>query len=138
MHFRIKEHWHASKEELSGFALSMSWAIPLIFTLILPWLFDKPWQLWPLGISAYLLIANFTWKPLLLPVYVFWMMLAAVLGYINTRLILAIIYYLIMLPIGIFLRLTKKLQYQRNPKKAETYWIRREKSPEPTDLERPF
>lgn len=138
MHFRIKEHWQASNEELSGFAVSMSWAIPLIFTLILPWLFDKPWQLWPLGISAYLLIANFTWKPLLLPAYVFWMMFAAVLGYINTRLILAIIYYLIMLPIGIFLRLTNKLQYQRKPKEAETYWIRRDKSPEPTDLERPF
>lgn len=134
----IHQHRSASDLALKNFAITMSWGIPLFFTLLIPWLFNQPWQIWPFYISAYLLFAAFTWKKLLMPLYVIWMVVASIIGWINTRVILGIIFYIIMLPIGMFLRVSGKLQYQRKPSLQKSYWINREQPPQPDDLERPF
>jgi hypothetical protein len=61
------------------------------------------------------------------PVYLFWMYAAAPIGWLVSRLILAIVYYLVITPIGIVLRLVKRdpLQERFDPS-APTYWVPRE------------
>jgi hypothetical protein len=61
------------------------------------------------------------------PVYVVWMFAAAPIGWLMSRLILLIVYYLVLTPIGLMLRLTKGDPLQRRfDSSASTYWVKRE------------
>ncbi len=57
-------------------------------------------------------------------VYKIWMSLAAVIGWLMTRLILLVLFYLIVTPIGIFVKLFDKdplnIKFNKNIK---SYWI---------------
>ena len=66
--------------------------------------------------------------PLLLkPIYIFWMKLAFILGWFNTRLILFIIFYLIFTPIGLGMKLLGiDLLDRKTEKKKISYWIKKE------------
>ncbi|MFA5095959.1 MAG: SxtJ family membrane protein [Candidatus Omnitrophota bacterium] len=56
-------------------------------------------------ISAIFFIAGTMAPSLLQPVYIFWMRFAAALSWVNTRIILVLIYYLIFMPTGLIMRL---------------------------------
>jgi len=58
---------------------------------------------------------------LLKPVYAAWMSFASVLGWINTRIILAILFYLVLTPMGLAMRLLGVDLLERKEKK-ETCW----------------
>lgn len=56
-----------------------------------------------------------------------WMALAAILGYVNTRILLSLFFYLIMTPVGVVLRLTGHDGLERRSKERKaTYWHTRE------------
>ena len=100
-------------KQLKQFALSMSWAFPLVFSGLLPWLFEFniPW--WPFIVSI-LLLAFYLFRPQLIYYpYKIWMTVAGVIGWINTRIILTLCFFLLILPIGLVLRLFNKLQYKK-------------------------
>ncbi|NNF03049.1 MAG: hypothetical protein HKN17_01175 [Rhodothermales bacterium] len=62
---------------------------------------------------------------LLRPVYRIWMMLAVVLGFIMTRVILSVVFYGIVTPIGLVMRLAGRDPLPKHPDRSmETYWIR--------------
>ncbi|MDD2679596.1 MAG: SxtJ family membrane protein [Candidatus Omnitrophica bacterium] len=64
---------------------------------------------------------------LLKPAYIAWMRFAYLLGWINTRLILVIIFYLVLTPIGLVMRLCGIDSLERKiNKKAGSYWKKRE------------
>lgn len=89
--------------------------------------------------TAFLLLALI--QPLWLkPVYIIWMKFAFVLAWVNTRLILFIMFYLIFTPIGLVLRLFGvDLLDKRIEKGKVTYWIKKEKKEfNPLDYERQF
>lgn len=77
---------------------------------------------------------------LIKPVYTAWMLFAFVLGWINTRVILGVFFYLVMTPLGLILRLTgKDLLDEKIDRSAKSYWIRRDRKPlDRTRLERMF
>ena len=62
------------------------------------------------------------------PIYKVWMKFARALGWFNTRLILALVFYLVITPIGLLMRLLGKrplsLQWDSQ---APTYWLPRDK-----------
>ena len=79
--------------------------------------------------------------PLLLkPVYIGWMRLAFVLSWINTRLLLCIIFYLILAPMGIGMRIFGADPLDRKiDKKKVSYWNQNEKRElSVSDYERQF
>jgi len=64
--------------------------------------------------------------PLLKPVYTLWMLFAFALGWINTRVLLGVFFYLVMTPLGFVLRLSgKDLLDESIDKNAASYWIKR-------------
>jgi hypothetical protein len=71
------------------------------------------------------------WAPVRLKaLYTVWMGLAAVLGFFTSRLILSILFYLVVTPIGLTMRLLgRDLLNQRWSRNTSTYWIKREKKP---------
>lgn len=126
-------------KELREFAYVMAGAFPVVFCLILPWLFSHKIPYWPLGLSAIFLLQAFIYPPSLIPVQKLWMRIGAVLGWINTRIILGVVFYLLIAPIGWVQRTRGKLHYKTGYQpQAETYKIPRTQRLTASDLENPF
>jgi len=64
------------------------------------------------------------------PVYLVWMGLAFVLGFVMTRVILTLAFVLVFTPVGLFFRLIRRDVLNQKPDPdAETYWIARDTGP---------
>jgi len=75
---------------------------------------------------------------LLKPIYIIWMRFAFILGWVNTRIILIILFYLVFAPIGLAMRLFKVDLLERS-KKKESYWKKKEKPDfNPVNYERQY
>jgi hypothetical protein len=80
---------------------------------------------WAVGGAA--LILSLAWPTGLKPVYRFFMWLADKLAWINSRIILTVVYFLIFSPIGLFFRLIRKdLLDQKIDPETESYWQKRD------------
>ena len=82
-----------------------------VFSLIGFWpllIRAEPIRLWALIVTGLLVIPAVTYPKLLIPIYNIWMRIGAILGWVNTRIILAIGFFLIVTPIGLMLRMFKK------------------------------
>ena len=128
---------------LKEFARTMIWAFPVIFMGILPWLFEQPIHWWPGVISAVLTLLYFGYPAGLYYPYRLWMAIASVLGWINTRLILGIAFFLLIMPIGLWMRFLGKLQYKTKISNSagddnNSYWIKRTDKLDKNNLENPF
>lgn len=135
--FAERQDTHA----LKNFALTMSIAFPVVFMLVLPWFFAGTligtMPIWP-ALLSFGLMCLYLFKPSLLYYpYVLWMILASVLGWLNTRIILALAYYLLIVPIGLFMQWRKGLQYQHKMPTGSA-WILRQKKPNKQNLKEPF
>ena len=127
------------KPALRKFAWQMSIAFPLFFALLLPWIFSHPMPMWPFYVAAILLVSAYLVPVLLFPLYVVWTVFASLLGWLNTFVILALAFYLLIFPIGLVLRLLGKLGYQTKLKLgAKSYWIQRVSPPQKDNLKEPF
>jgi hypothetical protein len=73
-------------------------------------------------------------------VYIFWMRLAFVLGWVNTRLILCILFYLVFTPIGLAMRLFgADLLDKKIDKNKASYWHKKERKDfVPAEYERQY
>ncbi len=69
------------------------------------------------------------WAPRLLrPLCKAWMTLALVLGFFTSRIILCILYYCVLTPIGVIMRLLGKDPLDRRwDEEARSYWIKKER-----------
>ncbi len=92
----------------------------------------------PLVIIAVIFLSLARIAPgLLKTCYIIWMKFALALSWVNTRLILAIIFYLLFAPISLVLRLFRiDLLERRIDKQKATYW--KINSTGPSDYERQF
>ena len=54
-----------------------------------------------------------------------WMQLAGVLGYVNTRILLGVMYYGVFTPLGFVRRLLGRDPLRRRGPRADSYWIPR-------------
>ena len=78
--------------------------------------------LWSVG--GFLVLSGLLMPKTLVPVYKIWMGLATVLGWINTRILLGLIFYLIFTPIGLVMRLSGRDSLtQRIDRAANSYWV---------------
>jgi hypothetical protein len=73
-----------------------------------------------------------------LPFYWVWMGFAFVMGNIMTRVVLAVVYYGVITPIGIAQRLAGRDRLQLHARTAETYWHDLPEAPPTEHYERQF
>jgi hypothetical protein len=124
---------------LRDFAWQFSALVVLVFMGFLPWLFSGAIPMWPLFVVGYLLLSALIYPKAIYPMYVVWMVIASVLGFINTQILLAIVFYVVFAPMGCILRLTKGLQYQhQRSQKLNSYYIKRDKPLDKDHLTKPF
>jgi len=106
---------------LRKFGLVMS-ASFTVFTLVI---FLKRGQVTVItsAISLICLIAALIYPHFLKYFYIFWMKLAFLLGWFNTRLLLCIIFYAVFAPIGLILRLFRVDPLERRLNEGmSSYW----------------
>ncbi|AFY70415.1 hypothetical protein Pse7367_2151 [Thalassoporum mexicanum PCC 7367] len=91
-------------KELRQFGLIMAAIAAGLFGLILPWLKQHPSPLLAWIIAAIMFSLAIVAPVALRPIYRIWMKIGEVMGWLNTRIILGIIFYLLVTPMGIFMR----------------------------------
>ena len=67
---------------------------------------------------------------LLKPIYILWMTFAVMLGWVMTRVILSIVFYIIITPIGLITRLLGEDFLNFKISKTDSYWNNRDSSEE--------
>ena len=101
----------------------------ILFALIAFWpiINGNPLRLWLIPVSVIFLVLGLLNSKLLNPLNVVWVKFGELLGRIIAPIVMAIIYFIIITPIGLFMRLSRKDLLNLKFSKANTYWIKREK-----------
>ena len=116
----------SGKAELRKFGITLGIVFGLLGGLFL-WR-DKPCYFYLFLLSVFFLFFGLVLPAFLKPIHKIWMGLALVLGSIMTRVILSVLFYLVITPLGLISRLSGKdfLDLKFN-KSASSYWIQRKK-----------
>jgi membrane-bound ClpP family serine protease len=114
--------------------------IVLIIISLLLWYLGKMSFIYFSIIGGLFLILALIAIPVLRPFHKLWMMLALMMGFVMSRVILALLFYIVLTPVGLIAKLVgKKFMPIGFDKSAETYWEKREnKIKQPVDYERQF
>ena len=91
--------------ELRQFGLLFSAILVALFGVLLPWILGHPFPPWPWAIAAILSAIALILPRALTPFYRAWMRFGLIAGYVNTRIIMFMLYYLVFAPLGIIMSL---------------------------------
>jgi len=127
-----------AKKELRSFGFIMAGMVALFFGLIIPWLWDFALPLWPWLVGLVFSVSALAAPGLLRPVFVLWTKIGHVLGWVNTRLLLGIVFYFVIAPIGLVLKLMGKDPLNRKLNKEDPSYRIESKQPGVEKLNRPF
>jgi hypothetical protein len=130
-----------TKSDLRKFGFIMGGMFALIFGLIFPWIGDKTkdtWPMWPFIVMAVFWVVALVAPQILRPVNDIWLKIGNVLGFINTRIILGLMFFVMIFPLGMLLKVFGKDSMNRKlDKDADTYRkITKQRNKE--HLEKPF
>jgi len=115
------------KNNLKKFGMTMGSAFLIISGIV--FLRHRHGVQAPVIIAGIFFVLGLAASPILKPVYVVWMRLAFVLNWISTRVILIVLFYLMLTPIGLLMRLLGKDPLDRRiEKNRDTYWHKKEKN----------
>ena len=119
----------ATHKELRQFGLLVGG----VFAVIGLWPFvfrSEPLRLWAIGPGGLLIVLGAVLPQLLAPIHKGWMWVGHVLGWINTRILLGLVFYGLVTPIGLVFRLMgKDTMRQAFAQDSSTYRVVRQSRP---------
>ena len=119
------KHIDNSNEAVKKTGISVG--VVLILISLLLWYLGKTSFIYFSIIGGLFVILAFIAIPVLRPFHKLWMMLALAMGFVMSRVILTLLYYLILTPIGLLAKIVgKKFMPLVFDKNAKTYWEKRE------------
>ena len=114
------------KKTLRKFGITIG--LVLLVIAIILFITDKSSYVYFCTVGILLILSGLVYPVILKPLNKIWMALAVILGWLSSRVILTLLFYLVFMPLGFFLRVTGKdflkLRYDKNSK---SYWEKREK-----------
>ena len=114
----------------------------VVLLLVGGWLWWKSATSWPwvLGAAVLLGVVALAAPVSLKPFYRVWMIFALITGWVMTRVVLTLVYYLVLTPIGLLGKaFGEQFLHLVRSKETATYWVRRTgPAPEKRDYERQF
>ncbi len=97
-----------SNTEMRKFGFTMGAIIVILFGLLLPWLFDHDYPLWPWVAAGVFWLAAAAAPAILAPVHSAWLRIGHALGWINTRIILGLMFYTVFFLVAVLMKLLGK------------------------------
>ncbi|MGB1252551.1 MAG: SxtJ family membrane protein [Candidatus Promineifilaceae bacterium] len=122
--FEELKHIDSSVKKLRDFGRMVGLVVTLIG--LFQYLNTRPLAPYFLGVGIFLIIFGFVAPTLLKPLYLVWMSIAVVMGFIMTRVILTLLYFGVLTPIAFLARLsgTQFMTLKPDPTQA-SYWNER-------------
>ncbi len=123
---------------LKRFGLVTGGLVAVLFGLLLPWLLGVPWPVWPWVVGGALALWALAAPQSLKPVYRIWMRFGLIMGGIMNRVILGLVFFVVLLPLGLVMRLTGRDPLARRFEPgASTYRVASRVRPD-SSMENPF
>lgn len=126
------------KKELRNFGLVIGAMTGVMFGLVLPLLFDRDFPRWPWMAAAVLLAWALSAPATLKHLHHLWMTVGQALGWINTRIILGIMFFLIILPVGLVRKLSGRDPMERSLTGEKKSYRVTSAVPDKKHMERPY
>lgn len=123
---------------LRKFGLTFALIIAVVFGLLIPWIFDLQYRWWPWVIATIFLLWSLTAANTMGPFYRLWMRFGLVLNAITSRIILGAVFYLMVLPIGLIMRLRKRDPMARTWNSDYASYRTPSQKPKTNQMEKPF
>ena len=111
---------HIPKKTLRDFGFLMGFIFPFLIGWILPLIGGHSFRTWTLFISIPSIILAFTKPILLLYPYKAWIKLGHILGWVNSRIILGLVFLIVLQPIAFIMRILghDPLRTKKNTQKS--------------------
>ena len=93
-----------SKKQLREFGLLIGFVFPVLIGWLIPILFGHGFRTWSLWIGIPGIVLGLTFPLLLYYPYRLWMTIGHLLGWVNSRLILGLVFMLVLVPIAFFMK----------------------------------
>ena len=102
----------------------------VFFLLVSLWplLNDNPIRIWSLVVAIIFLILGLLNSKFLTPLNRSWLKFGELLGRVVSPLVMGLVYFVILTPIGLFMRLIRKDLLGIKFSKKNSYWIKRDKN----------
>ena len=125
-----------SKKQLREFGFLIGFGFPIIIGWLIPAISGHLFRTWSLWIGFPALILGILKPSLLSFPYRGWMAIGLALGWVNSRLILGLVYLIILLPIAVFMKIFGYNPLRKNKNNQTSY--REIKNDENFDLTKIF
>lgn len=125
------------RKGLREFGLVTGGVVAGLFGLFFPWLLERAWPLWPWIVFGVLGTWGLVAPMSLQPVYRTWMRFGLMLSKVMTPLIMGIVFFLVITPVAIVLKILGKDAMARKFDDTDSYRVPTEKAP-PENLEKPY
>jgi hypothetical protein len=126
------------RKGLRDFGLVTGAIVAALFGLLFPWILERHYPIWPWIVLVVLGGWGLIAPELLRPVYRAWMKLGLMLSKVTTPIVMGAIFFVIIVPIGLVMRLMKRDPMRRSfERDATSYRIPSEQPPK-ANLEKPF
>ena len=127
-----------NKTELRNFGLLFAIFFVALFGLIIPLIRGHSLPNVPWIIASVFVFLAIIFPIALQPIYQIWMRFGLVLGWVNSRIILGIIFYGLVLPMGVLMRLLKRDPMHRQfQEKLDSYRLSSHSVPK-SSMETPY
>ena len=125
-------------KDLRNFGILIGFVVGPILGVILPFYKTKTFDLNFLGIGVCILLISISIPKILFYPYKVWMKIGEILGWVNSRIILGIIFFVLFVPVGLIRRIANRDTLKRSlDYTSNSYWIIPQKR-ESNHMERPF
>ena len=127
-----------NRKELREFGFVTGSIVAVLFGLFFPWLLDAAIPLWPWILAAVLAVWALVAPDSLQPVYRVWMRFGLLISTVTTPLILGLVFYVVIFPIGLIMRVVRHDPMARKlDDDVSTYRVPSRKT-DAKSIERPF
>ena len=110
-----------SRKKLREFGFLIGFGFPILIGWLLPSIFGHEFRAWTIWVGIPGLILGLTSPGLLLYPYKVWMALGHILGWVNSNIILGLVFIFVLQPIAYTMRLTGYDPLRRRRKGEKTY-----------------
>jgi len=126
------------RKGLRNFGLVTGAIIAGLFGVFFPWLLEVRTPMWPWILGGVLALWGLVHPTSLKPVYTNWMKFGLLLSKVTTPIIMGIVFYLVVAPMGLVMRLFGKDPMRRKLDPNQTSYRVVNAPDAPQSLERPF